>query len=125
MNTWQYLCEGQYSLRKQILSRFVGFARQLGQSPSKEVRLMFQLVKEDKRSVTARNLTYLNRICKCNTLNFTSWKVKELLPRAKECEQWRTRLLTTLLDARINRQYQHLNLQKYGVEEMIKSLCIS
>ena len=120
-----FLCKDYYSLRKQILSRFSGFARGLSESPSKEIRFMFCLIKGDQRSVTAQNITYLNYLCKCNALNETGWKIREMLPRTADCEPWRTSLLGMLLNAKLTKSSQSLNLTKTGLEEMIKSLCIS
>ena len=120
-----FLCKGYPSLRNQILSRYVNFAKTLSASPSKEIRFVFNLIKDDKGSVTARNMTHINRLCNCQTLCLSGWKVKDLLPSKNDCEAWRTSLLSTLLDAKINKSYGELNLQKQTMEDMIRSLCVS
>ena len=86
---------------------------------------MFHLIKSDCRSVTARNIRYISRLCNSNALTTTSWKLRNLLPKAADCELWRTSLLSTLLEAKLKKQIEHLNLDKHGLEEMIKSLCVS
>jgi hypothetical protein len=66
-STFTYLVEGhlageQLSLRNQILSWYPGFFRGLLSSPSREVRLLARLVKDDPRSTTCRNLRYIRQM---------------------------------------------------------------
>ena len=97
-----FFCEGKMSLRNQILSRYHNFVRKLGDSPSKEIRFMFNLNNTDRRSVTGRNIEYLSRLCNnCNVMNVGNEIVKSLLPTATPCEPWRISLLVTLLGARL------------------------
>ena len=86
---------------------------------------MFFLLQKDKRSATARNIEYLNGICQCDILKFSSWKVKEKLPRPSACEPWRTQLLTTFVKVRNSGNYEEVNLSKTQLEEMLRSLCVS
>ena len=104
-STFTYLVEGYFaseetSLRNQILSRYPGFYRGLLSSPSKEVRILARMVKDDPRSTTCRNLRYLREMTMVQQVeSYSSWKVKDALGREKvpEHEKWRLGLLTSLL----------------------------
>ena len=129
--TFTYLLEGFFckdlvTLRNQILPRYAGFVRKLLASPSKEVRFLAKNVMNDQRSNTARNISYIESISKCKIMNFANWKVRQLLPvkRVPVNENWRTRLLTSLLESRHSMNYLLLNLSKTQSEEMIRSLCM-
>ena len=86
---------------------------------------MTNLVKDDMRSNTGRNINYLNDLCEKKVLKLAHWRVKQLLPKEEQVERWRSNLLTSLLDSRRNRSQSQLNLTKDQCEEMIKSLCTS
>ena len=95
------------------------------ESPSKEVRFLINMVKYDQRSVTGQNIDYISNICKDDIIKLASWRVKQMLPKESVVEQWRSSLLTTLLQARWDRSQSNLGINKVECEEMIKSLCIS
>jgi hypothetical protein len=111
-STFRYLVEGffageQISLRNQILSRYHGFFRGLLSSPSKEIRILARIVKDDPRSTTCRNLRYLSQKTAMQQVeSFSSWRVKEALGKRQvpDDEKWRLGLLTTLLSMRQDRQ---------------------
>ena len=115
-STFTYLVEGylageQISLRNQILSRYPGFFRGLLSSPSREVRLLARLVKDDPRSSTCRNLRYIRQMTGLQQAeSFSSWRVKGALSMKKvpENEKWRLGLLTTLISMR---QDKYTNVQ--------------
>ena len=121
----RFLCQGYPSLRNQVLSRYQQFMKSLAESPSKEVKFMFYLIRNDMRSVTGRNIEYLGRLCKVNILRVAKWKLKQLLPKSDQCEGWRTSLLQPLLEARYRRTYGSLNISRRQMEDMIISLCKS
>ena len=121
-----YFCAGYKSLRRQILSRYHTFLENLARSPSKEVRFLSSLLKKDSRSVTGRNLKFLNDECKTdNILKHPNSEIKDMLRTENDCEGWRTSLLTTLLEARRQETYAALNISKNVAEQMINSLCSS
>ena len=120
-----YFCSGHMSLRRQIFSRYQNFLRKLETSPSKEIRIMIGLVREDQRSVTGRNIQYLSRLCDYDILKYDSCKVNEMLPNLTACETWRLSLLSTLLDARMKGSFTVINITKQAAQEMINSLCNS
>ena len=84
-STFTYLVEGyfagdQTSLRNQILSRYPGFFRGLLSSPSKEVRILARMVKDDPRSTTCRNLRFLRqKTLMQQAESYSSWRVKDAL----------------------------------------------
>ena len=110
-STFTYLVEGflagdQISLRNQILSRYPGFFRGLFSSPSREVRLLARLVKNDPRSTTCRNLRYIRKMTGLQQAeSFSSWRIKGALGMLEvpENEKWRLGLLTTLITMRQNK----------------------
>ena len=55
-------------MKNQVQARYQQFVRKLSESPSKEIRFMFNLIKNDMRSVTGRNIDYLSRLCKVSIL---------------------------------------------------------
>ena len=58
-----YFCKDYDPLRVQVFSRYRSFLSNLGNLPSKEVKFLFFLLKQDKRSGTERNVEYLNCLC--------------------------------------------------------------
>ena len=81
----------------------------------------------DQRSTTARNITYLESMTNCEVVKFARWKVKQNLPvkSVPQSDNWRTSLLTLVLEARQSKDYSKINLSKLEATEMIISLCIS
>ena len=122
-----YFCRDMIPLRNQVLSRYPGFIRKLLDSPSKEIRFLVNIVMNDQRSTTARNITYLENMTNCEVVKFARWKVKQNLPvkSVPQSDNWRTSLLTLLLEARQSKNYSKINLSKMEAAEMIISLCIS
>ena len=112
----QFFCHDQVSLRKQILSRYGTFVRKLLQSPSRETRFLSNLVLNDRRSMTSRNINYL-----------TKWKIRGAIPNLSSdpVEPWRASLLSTLIEAKGTRNHSYLNLTQPQLEGLVTSLCIS
>ena len=78
-------------------------------SPSKEVRMLARIVKDDPRSTTHKNLKYLSQMTGMEQVeNFASWKVKEALGKKEvpQNEKWRLRLLATLLNMKMDKYIQ-------------------
>ena len=122
---YQYLVEGylakdRTSLRNQILGRYPGFFRRLQSSPSKEVRMLVNIIANDPRSTTCQNLRYLRRM---TNLEFGSWKVRNELPQKSvpESERWRLGLLAKLMTMKQN-MYMEVQDSK-RITAMLDSLC--
>ena len=121
------LCADVPSLRSQVVSRYPNFSRNLENSPSKEVKFLYRIVKEDPYSVTYKNMNYVNTECGEDVSMYTSGKVRELVPNRSvpENESWRCGLLSTLMNIKISRSYSCYNLSYENTCLMINSLCIN
>ena len=99
--------------------------RKLLQSPSKEISFVAHMVVNDQRSVTCKNLTYLQELTKMNPVYEANWKVRAALPRqhVPESELWRINLLTTFMQIKISKTYSMYNMDKVKMESFIASLC--
>ena len=122
LSTYTYLVEGFFagdhvSLRNQILARYPGFFRKLMTSPSKEVRVLARIVKDDPRSITCQNLRYMRTVTRLEQVeHFCSWRIRDALPvqQVPEKEVWRVGLLTSLMG---------LRSEKYQMVSDIKHIC--
>ena len=128
-STFTYLVEGflaknQPSLRTQVLSRYPGFYRKLKSSPSKEVRMLVNMVAEDPRSITCKNLKYLRKKTGLEEPEkYSSFTVKAALPvqEVPDKEMWRLGLLTNLMELK---QRKYMEVKDYqSITSMISSLC--
>ena len=128
-STYTYLVEGflasdMISMRNQVLSRYIGFFKNLMTSPSREVRGLVRIVYNDPRSNTCKNLRLLS--IKTNLsqpeLHSTAM-VKASLPvkEVPENEMWRLGLLTSLFKVR-SEKYLRAEDTK-SIVSMIESLC--
>ena len=124
-STYTYLVEGFFacnytSLRNKILSR------NLINSPSREVRFLVQLVKDDPRSVTCTNLKYLRRISSLDQAElYSSARVRCALPVlvVPEKESWRLGLIRQLMVVRSEKYIT--NGDSKSICAMLDSLCNS
>ena len=106
LSTFTYLvedvfAEGQPSLRRQILSIYPEFYRTLVASPSKELRMLLNMVKNEPIPTTCRNLCCLRTTTQLETVeSYSSWRVREAISIKKvpENEKWRLGLLASLID---------------------------
>ena len=128
-STFPYLVEGylakdRTSLRNHILGRYPGFFREMQSSPSKEVRMLVNMIADDPRSTTCQNLRYLRRMTNLdNAEQFGSWRVRKELPQKSvpESERWRLGLLAKLMTMKQN-MYMEVQDSK-RITAMLDSLC--
>ena len=107
-NTFTYLIEGWFtscmpSLRNQVISRYPKFYRQLTESRSKEIRFLVQIVSNDPRSTTYRNLKLLRERTNLRQAEYYSRRrILISLPteRVPDTDIWRVRLLARCLKMR-------------------------
>ena len=119
-----FLAEDQTALRNQILSRYPGFYRSLLESPSKEVRMLVNMVNKDPRSMTCVNLRYLRKATKMDQAEqFSSLRIREALPvqQVPQKERWRLGLLTSLL--KMSKEKYTMVQDSKQITAMIDSLC--
>ena len=117
-----YFCADLVSLRRQVLARYPGFVRKLLNSRSREVQFI-----NDARSVTCRNISYLNNQTGLNVLREAKWKVRAALPHQSSVpvEEWRCSLLSTFLEIRSSKTHSQYNSTESQINQMIDSLCNS
>ena len=75
-------------------------------SPSREVRLLVRIVRDDPRSHTCLNLRYLRAMTGLDQVEkYASWRVIDALGRKSvpEKEKWRLGLLTSLLSMKMDK----------------------
>jgi hypothetical protein len=127
-STFTYLVEGYFAksfptLRNQVLSRYPSFFQKLLTSPSKEIRLLANIVSRDPHSVTAKNIKYIAELTKFSPWDFSSLKIKEALPVKiiPESETWRLGLLGTLYGMRWTQDICVEDSRK--ISAMLHSLC--
>ena len=122
-----FFCEGFISLRNQVYGRFPNFLDMLRNSPSREVRFLFNIAKNDPKSRLHRNISFLDDRVGESPLQVSQFKWKQILPKqvVPEKESWRTSWITTLLEVRQNKDYSRLNTDEEQLESMLISLCIT
>ena len=124
-----YLSGGLISVRRDILSRYVGFYKNLLRSPSREVNILARVAAKDIRTTTARNLRLVEEETGGLTWLVPSWRIKKRLlerePLVPVEDNWRLQYLGKLLERRDIMLYQGME----GCEEvelvqgLIDSLC--
>ena len=128
-STYTYLVEGflakdQLSLRNQVLSRYPGFYRKLQSSPSKEVRMLVNMVSKDPRSTMCKNIKFIREKTGFEQPEYySSIRVKEALPvqRVPTHELWRLGLLVKLMEMKKKKFMEVKDSQQ--LTAMIDSLC--
>ena len=122
-----FLCQDQQSLRTQIYCRYPEFIRKQFSAPSKEIRFLINIVKDDARSRTCQNIRFLSDLVNDDCLALSTWKMEDALPKnlIPPNESYKKSLLSLLLEIRMTRNYEDLTLTKTQLEEIILSLCTS
>ena len=127
-STFTYLVEGYFAknhvtLRNQVLARYPGFFQSLLNSPSKEVKLLANVVSRDPRSNTYQNLKHVEALSGLSPWDFSTGRIKAELPVLKvpEGELWRLGLMTNFL--RMREEKNMLNENTSRICAMMDSLC--
>ena len=84
-STHTYLVENLFGInhvshKKQLLARYVNFFKNLLKSISKEVQVLANIVARDIRSVTGKNLAYIEQETGLDPWRATSVQVKDSAP---------------------------------------------
>ena len=127
-STFTYLVEGKLArdfitLRNQILARYPDFFMKLLNSPSKEVRLLANIVGRDPQSNTCRNLLHIKRVSELDPWDFSSQRIKLNLPvkGIPEDQQWRIGLMEKLMKMK---EQKHIYVEdSTRICAMLDSLC--
>ena len=90
------------SLGNQILERNPSFFQKLLKSPSKEIRLLANIVGRDPRSTTYKNLQHVKNLSSLDPWDFSSQRIKIQLPvkQVPENQKWRLGLMANLMEIR-------------------------
>ena len=122
-----FLAPGFIPIRIKIISRYVKFFQSLLRSASKEVRLIAQIVAQDRSSTTGSNLAKIKEETKLNPWSASPFHVKQVLlerePQVPEQDLWRLPYLAKLLDERHNMKLELLDTK--AIDNLINSLCSS
>ena len=91
-----------YTVKQQLLSRFVNFVKKLMRSTSPEVSVVANMVARCARSTTGRNLMQIERETNLDPWITPAWMIRETVVRAEvpPMEGWRVQYLGKLLDDR-------------------------
>ena len=127
-STFTYLVEGFFaaghmSLRNQVLSRYPGFVQNLLNSPSREVRLLANIVTRDPQSTTCRNIKYLEELTSLSPWDYSGQAMRKKLPvkEIPENQNWRVSFMSKLLEMRSQR---HLCVEDHAkISTWLDSLC--
>ena len=119
------LAKDVFSLKKQILSRYVTFFQGLFTSASKEVRHLARIVSRDARSTVFQNVKLIEEVSGLSPWNNTKNKIVDKLSKVEipENNQWRLTFLKKLLDLRLEKE--SLMHDTDTLDKMIDSLCNS
>ena len=127
----QVLSSGLDSAKTDILVRYSKFFRSLRCSPSREVRVLANLVSRDIRTSTGSNLRLLEEASGLDVWDTCQSKLREEI-RKKELvkiddhDKWRIPYLSKLLGQRQELVYQGMDQEEEEmtrIEELISSLC--
>ena len=129
-STHTYLVENLFGVnhvshKKQLLARYVNFFKSLLKSISNEVKVVANIVARDIRSVTGKNLAYIEQETKLDPWKATSVQVKDAVPNSQvpPQEQWRLPLLCQYIYQRQEMKVQCQETKE--ITKLIDSLCSS
>ena len=107
-----------------MLSRYPGLYRKLQVSPSKEVRMLLNMVCKDPRSTTCMNIKFIREKTGMEDAEYySSFRVKEALPvpEVPSYEIWMIGLLVKLMEMKQKKFMEVKDSQQ--LTSMIDSLC--
>ena len=113
------------SVRKNILSQYVGFLHRLGSSVSSEARLMSRIAGSDIRSMTGTNCHNLEEEFGLDPWSApaVAFKQKYKYYEVSDVDKWRLPLLETLLKERYDMKV--CGEETLDITGLIDSLCSS
>ena len=118
-----FLATGHMTLRNQVLSRYPGFVQSLLNSPSKEVRLLANIVARNPESTTYKNIKYIENLTDKSPWDYSGLVIRKRLPvqQIPDGEKWRIGLISKLLDMR---RQKHLCVEdNTRISAWLDSLC--
>ena len=125
----QLLSCGLSSLKSDVMSRYKGYLSSLQQSPSTEVSTLANMMSRDVRSVTGRNVKYLEDQTGVDCMSVSKTLFKNTLlaniVNPPESDLWRVKLLGKLLETRGEYYYWGYDEEMSNISDIINSLCIT
>ena len=123
----QVLNSSETSARTDILSRYGKFSKNLRESVSKEIRVLFNLVSRDLQTTTARNLRFVEDLSGTDVWTVSPGKLKQELDRNQFVDispqdYWRVSYLGSLLQQREEAKHLGLEDRFKMLQELIDSL---
>ena len=114
-----------YTVKQQLVGRYVNFAQKLLNSSSPELCIVANMVARCARSTMGKNMLNIERESGLDSWVTPAWEVRESVKRAKvpALQGWRIQYLGKLLEAR-----EEMNAKCENIEEitlLINSLCSS
>ena len=96
------LAKDHTSLRNQVLSRYPSFVQNLLNSPSKEVRLLANIVARDPHSTTCKNMKHLEELTQLSVWDYSGYRIKQQLPvrEVPDNQKWRLGFINKLYNMR-------------------------
>lgn len=113
-------------VKTELMARFLKFHDNLLSSQSLEVKVLVSIVKQDVRSVTAKNMALIARQCgkvTCDKISPSHVRQLVRLAPIPENQEWRGPLLLRLLQERRDLKVDLQNTEE--LSEVIDSLCSS
>ena len=112
-----------FTVKQQLLGRYVSFVQQLLKSSSPEVCVVGNMVTRCARSNTGKNLVNIQRECKTDPLTTKSWRIRADTPRTgvPALEGWRLQYLRKLIFARMDMDTQCKDIEE--ISTLIDTLC--
>ena len=127
-STHTFLVEGLlarnfFTVKQQLVGRYVNFFRALLSSRSPEVRIVASMAGRCVRSTTGNNLSKIQRETGLDPWVTPAWKVRAAVPRAEVpvSDGWRAQYLTKLIWAK--REMKTTLKDTSDVDDLIDGLC--
>ena len=109
-----------------LLKRFLGFVRQVENSPKLLPKSLLTLIKNDTRSTTGSNLRNIMLLLQKNRIEEINAKdVDTLIYNPVECDQmWKIAFVKELVEVKAN-QMEVENFDQEEIEEILQYICTS
>ena len=119
------LAKDFFTVKQQLVGRFVDFFQKLLKSPSSEIRVVANMAGRCPQSTTGGNLHKIQLETGLDPWQVSGWKFKESIGRSRVTRQdaFRVQYLRKLLDARTEIRSRAEDSQE--VDVLINSLCSS
>ena len=110
LSWWRVLARNFFTVKQQLVGRFVNFFRDVQKSKSEEVRIVASMVGRCARSTSGRNLALIERYTGLDPWLTPAWMVRAATPREEVpvSEGWRIQYLTKLITTR-----KHMNIGRH------------